>query len=226
VRAETPSTNAAVNATRGEVVTSGGRPVVTYFFSTSGGRTENVEHSFVGSRPQSHLKSVDDPYDGESPHHRWQVRTTMGKASKALRGLVKGSFRGIDVTQRGGSPRVVYADVVGSKGRTRVTGPTLRAKLGLRDTWATFTAISSREDEPAGDEARAASSGGRVLAGRITPIRAGAQIRVERRAGGTWRHAGLTIAGRRGAFRAVVPGAGTYRVRARGATGPVVKLGR
>ena len=45
VAAETPSTNAAVAATRGQVVTYDGEPVVTYFFSTSGGRTENVENT-------------------------------------------------------------------------------------------------------------------------------------------------------------------------------------
>ena len=32
VAAETPATNAAVNATRGQVVTYAGRPAVTYFF--------------------------------------------------------------------------------------------------------------------------------------------------------------------------------------------------
>ena len=71
VAAETPATDAAVAATRGEVVTYAGQPVATYFFSTSGGRTENVENSFLGSRPEPWLKSVDDPYDGASPKHRW-----------------------------------------------------------------------------------------------------------------------------------------------------------
>ena len=37
VAAETPTTDAAVAATRGQVVTYDGEPVVTYFFSTSGG---------------------------------------------------------------------------------------------------------------------------------------------------------------------------------------------
>ena len=40
VGVETPATNAAVADTRGQVVTYGGTPVVTYFFSTSGGQTE------------------------------------------------------------------------------------------------------------------------------------------------------------------------------------------
>src|SRR4029453_7120150 len=45
VAAESIATNAAVAATGGQVVTYDGAPVVTYFFSTSGGRTENVENS-------------------------------------------------------------------------------------------------------------------------------------------------------------------------------------
>ena len=52
VRAETPSTDRAVAATRGEVVTYQGKPITTYFFSTSGGRTENVEFGFSGGDPK------------------------------------------------------------------------------------------------------------------------------------------------------------------------------
>lgn len=51
VSSETPSTDAAVAATSRQVVTYLGKPVVTYFFSTSGGKTENVENSFLGASP-------------------------------------------------------------------------------------------------------------------------------------------------------------------------------
>ncbi len=145
VAAERPSTDAAVAATAGEVVTYQGKPAVTYFFSTSGGRTENIENSFVGADPKPWLVSVDDPYDNLSPKHRWgPIRMTVGHAARELRGLVKGSFRGIKVVKRGDSPRIVYADVIGSRGRTRVTGPTLRSRFGLNDTWATFSLITAK----------------------------------------------------------------------------------
>src|SRR5205807_3570774 len=39
VAAETPSTDAAVAATHGQVVTYKGKPVTTFFFSSSGGHT-------------------------------------------------------------------------------------------------------------------------------------------------------------------------------------------
>ena len=42
---EQPTTNQAVAETARQVVTYQGRPVTTYFFSTSGGRTENIENS-------------------------------------------------------------------------------------------------------------------------------------------------------------------------------------
>ena len=144
VAAERPTTDAAIAATAGQVVTYAGKPVTTFFFSTSGGKTENVENSFVGSAPKPWLKGVDDPYDDLAPRHRWKPQTlTTTQAAAKLRGLVKGRFKGITVTQRGVSPRIVRAQVVGTKGTTNVTGPQLRSRFGLFDTWAFFTTITS-----------------------------------------------------------------------------------
>ena len=140
---EEPTTNAAVTATTGEIVAYQGKPIVTYYFSTSGGQTENVENSFLGSEPEPWLVSVDDPYDDTSPRHRWQRQMTLGSAGARLGGLVKGSLRQIRVLRRGRSPRVVRAQVVGTGGTTNVTGPQLRSKLGLYDTWARFTVITA-----------------------------------------------------------------------------------
>src|SRR3954452_7278193 len=53
---ETTGTNQAVNATAGQVVMYGSSVATTYYFSTSGGRTENVENSFLGSGPVAYLK--------------------------------------------------------------------------------------------------------------------------------------------------------------------------
>src|SRR3954454_1405551 len=154
VAAERPSTDAAIAATAGQVVTYGGQPVTTFFFSTSGGKTENIENSFVGSAPKPWLKGVDDPYDDLAPRHRWKPQTlSISQAQAKLRGLVKGRFKGVKVTQRGVSPRVVRAQVVGTKGTTDVTGPQLRSRFGLFDTWAYFTTItSSGKRAPLGPE--------------------------------------------------------------------------
>ena len=220
VRAERPSTNAAINATRGQIVTYNGQPAITYFFSTSGGRTENVEESVLGNTPRPWLRSVDDPYDNVSPWHRWTVRMTMGQASKKLRGLVKGKFRGIVVVERGASPRIRSADVVGSKGRTRVAGATLRRKLELRDTWASFKAITADPDDSTAKAARTSH----VVAGRVVPSRRGAEVLVERRVRGHWRIAALAHTSATGGYRTTVPGAGTYRVVSGGVSGPTLRL--
>ena len=145
VAGETASTNAAVAATAGEVVTYEGEVAVTYFFSTSGGHTENIENSFVGVDPKPWLKGVEDPFDSASPRHRWRFVYTQSQMESRLGSLVKGTFRGIETVKSGVSPRVVYADVIGSGGRTRVTGPTLRARLGLFDTWVTFKKVTGTE---------------------------------------------------------------------------------
>ena len=49
---ETPATNRAVRATRNEVVLYRGKPAQTFFFSTSGGRTESSQYGFSGGSPR------------------------------------------------------------------------------------------------------------------------------------------------------------------------------
>jgi stage II sporulation protein D len=144
VYGEHVTTDAAVSGTYGQVVTLFGKPVVTYFFSTSGGETENIENSFLGQAPQPWLKGVDDPYDTASPKHRWgPLNLTAAQATRALRGLVQGKLVRIRVLQRGVSPRIVRAQVVGTRGVTVVTGPQLRKAFSLWDSWITFRTISS-----------------------------------------------------------------------------------
>ena len=138
ISSETQETNQAVEATAGRVVKSNGKVATTFFFSTSGGRTENVEYSFVGADPKPYLKSVKDPFDSASPYHRWKVTFSQSEMEARLGDLVQGSLRAIRVTKRGRSPRIVSARVVGSGGTTEVSGPTLQARLGLRSTWASF----------------------------------------------------------------------------------------
>ena len=118
------------------------RPVVTYFFSTSGGRTENIENTSLGGDAAAVAEVRRRPYDSVSPRHRWTPQTlTLSQAGAKLAGLYSGKFRGITVVRRGVSPRIVLADVVGTRGKTRVSGATLRSRLGLFDTWAYFTSI-------------------------------------------------------------------------------------
>ncbi|HEU4976042.1 MAG TPA: SpoIID/LytB domain-containing protein [Baekduia sp.] len=241
VASEYPSTDAAIRATTGEVVLSHGRPVTTYFFSTSGGHTENVENSFIGALPQSYLQGVVDPYDAVSPRHTWGPFTlSRATAEHKLAGLVRGRFRGITVLQRGTSPRIVRAEVDGTNGVTQVTGPQLRQRLGLYDTWATFTFMSSKVRKPrpkpkprpkhdtadstGGQAAVAARRPPSVLRGRVDRARRGAHLRVQRRDGRRWRTVGRTRVRRAGRYRAALPSPGRYRIAWHGLHGPAVDV--
>jgi stage II sporulation protein D len=135
---ETERTNKAAKRTSGQVVRHGGKVATTYFFSTSGGQTESVEHGFPGAAPAGYLKSVRDPYDGASPYHRWKARFSQNEIESELSAYFSGRLRKIKVLRRGDSPRIVTARVVGSNGSSRVSGPTLQAALDLRSTWARF----------------------------------------------------------------------------------------
>jgi stage II sporulation protein D len=135
---ETKRTNRAVRRSKRQVLEYRGDVITAYFSSSSGGRTENVEYGFPGASPQPYLKSVKDPYDGASPDHRWRLRYSRNGIEAALSGLVKGRFKGIKVTKRGVSPRIVSAKIRGSGGSTRVSGSDLRARLSGRSTWMTF----------------------------------------------------------------------------------------
>src|SRR6478609_7171970 len=204
VAVETAATNRAVADTRGQIVTYNGQPVVTYFFSTSGGRTESVENTSLGNEPKPWLKSVDDEFDKVSPRHRWTIKLTMAQASRKLGSLVRGSFKGIRVTKRGVSPRIMTAEVIGSRGTTPVDGATLRARLGLFDTWASFNAISgTKEKAPAveGDPSGGATIPPRsfafvhkpsagVLRGTVVGPRGRAKLRVQALRGTAWENVG------------------------------------
>ena len=145
--AYTPQSDAAVAATAGQIVTYGGQPAITFFFASSGGRTENVEGAFIGALPEPWLRSVADPFD-QGPLHGWHVQMSFHSATLRLHGRLRGAFRGIEVLRRGSSPRIITAAVVGSKGRTLISGAELASRLGLFDTWAYFSVAGGPATTP------------------------------------------------------------------------------
>ena len=254
IAGETAATDAAVAATTNEIVAFAGKPIATYFFSTSGGRTENVENVFIGAAPAPYLTSVEDPYDDASPRHKWVRQMSLRSAQRRLGALVKGSLTRIRVLRRGRSPRVVSAQVVGTGGRTSVSGPTLRRKLGLYDTWARFTVITANATRGDGNapatpatpatpvapgapavaptggavpSARAASLGDSagMLHGRVDPAPAGSWVTVQRWSGTRWVARFDVPVGVAGTYSARLRIGGLYRVRFAGESGSPVRVG-
>jgi stage II sporulation protein D len=140
IAAETARTDQAVMGTANQVVLYGGQVAETFFMSTSGGHTENNENSFLGGTPEPYLRGVSDPNEAAagSPYHRWTRKFSRSSMQAELSGIVKGRLKRIVVAQTGVSPRIVKAKIIGTGGVSSTTGPTLRARLGLPDTWAAF----------------------------------------------------------------------------------------
>ncbi len=175
VKSETASTNAAVAATSGQIVTYDGKPAVTYFFASSGGYTESIQNVWAGATPEPWLRGVPDPYDnaGQDPYHSWGSQMSLAAAARKLGRLVKGSLVGIAVTRHGVSPRIVQAQVVGTRGTSTVSGAQLQEIFGLDDTWATFTSITTTD--PSGK-----------LSGTVFPAPAGGSVTIQSQTGRTW----------------------------------------
>ncbi len=137
--AESQAGRDAVNATAGKVVLYDGEVADTFFFSSSGGRTANVQDVWTGSKALPYLVSVPDPYDTLSPYHNWgPLRFGAAQLGKKLgaRGRL------LDVkTDVAPSGRVRTLTLVGTKGTKTISGSAARAAMGLRSTWFTIGAM-------------------------------------------------------------------------------------
>ncbi len=141
--AEDPRTDAAVAATRRQVMTHQGRVATTFFFSTSGGRTEDAGNVFGTSAP--YLRSVSDGFDRGSPYHRWPDRPTFSAVELGERLGVGAPVAALTVVRRGRSPRVIEAIAVTKAGERRILrGVEIRRALDLRDTW--FRVVRKTEE--------------------------------------------------------------------------------
>ena len=212
VSAETASTDAAVAATAGQIVTYAGRPAVTYFFSSSGGWTESIQDAWPGSSPQPWLRAVPDPYDGAggNPYHRWARQLPIASATRALSGLVLGRLLGIVAHHDGRSPRVVTADIVGTGGTSTVSGAQLQGAFGLSSTNASFTTVTTQD--PHGS-----------LTGSIYPApRPGVTIAVQQLAHG-WHTVSKLALSSIGSFATTVA-PGRYRIAYGPLRGPAVTV--
>ena len=137
LESETAATNEAAAATRGQVVMYGGKVAETFFSACSGGHTESVQNVFFGP-PVPYLVGVSDPYDYYCPLHNWTLRFSGPEISAKLGAYLDGRLKKVVVTQRGVSPRIIWARLYGTGGVTKVRGDQLESALGAYSTWMTF----------------------------------------------------------------------------------------
>ena len=132
IDAEQTTTNDAVAATTGQVLTYGGKVITAYFSSSTGGRSAAVEEVFTNAKPTPYLVAVEDAGDAISPYHRWKVTFTSEKIASALG--YAGTVTGLQADAYP-SGHVRSLRVSGSAGPASYTAATVRRALGLRSTW-------------------------------------------------------------------------------------------
>ncbi len=146
---EVASTNAAVDATTGQVVWYGTetKPVITYFSSCTGGHTASIQDVWTTSAAKPYFTGVADA-DEASPYYAWK----LGAYSATY---VSDKIRARDISGGGGleysvaSPATItsitperaasgythHVTFTWSNGKTyRVTGDTVRSALGMKST--------------------------------------------------------------------------------------------
>jgi stage II sporulation protein D len=109
---------AAVGDTAGEVLVSGGAPILAKYSACNGGR------SVSGGKP--YLKAVDDPDDARCPLSRWGLSVSYDDLGRAL--AVPGTVRAV----RGGAGDVAvdWTGADGAGGHLTVPHTDFRAKVG------------------------------------------------------------------------------------------------
>src|SRR3954447_20569714 len=131
VAAESPATTAAVKATKGMILTYGGKVATTFYYSSSGGRTASSEDVFGLALP--YLQSRPDPWDAGSPYHRWEPRSFTAATLGVAFGLSAPVVDVVVVPTLSGRPAsVTLIKKTGEK--ILLKAADVRARLGLRST--------------------------------------------------------------------------------------------
>jgi len=126
VNHEKPETSAAVQATARRVMTHGGQPILSYFFSAANGHTESNEDVFGGA-PLPYLRAVADldpngrPWDADSPLSTW---STPEFPASLLQGLYQdsiGTLQSLDFSRRTSTGRLIIVGLNGDRGSQTIS---------------------------------------------------------------------------------------------------------
>lgn len=146
VLAEDPRTSAAVDATRGQVLTYDGRPIFAAYHSDSGGYTESSELVWGGR--YAYLRSVTDPYSAAQP---WTLRIELSTLEDRLRRAGRGvaGITAVDVVEVTPSGRAAFVRIGGAQGTLILRGTELRSLIGAETMKSTlFTARVNPDEQP------------------------------------------------------------------------------
>ena len=142
VSSENELTNKAVDETAGKLVMYDSKPAEVFFFSSSGGATENVENVWGGtSRP--YLVSVPDTYENaeEASYSSWTVTLSPEQIREKLAslGVDVGEVLDVTIDEQSSAGRSLKTTIHGSEKNHTLTFEKPRNVFGLYSNMFTVT---------------------------------------------------------------------------------------
>jgi len=135
---ESSTTTEAVNATKGKILTYNDKLVTTYFHSSSGGHTENIENVWGSNLP--YIRGVDDQYGLGSPYDNWtlDMDKTALKEKLTSANIDLGEILDIRVLEVSSYGRVTKLEIKGTKETRIFEKEKIRSIIGtksLKSIW-------------------------------------------------------------------------------------------
>ena len=133
VEGEKPSTNKAVDETKGKTITYNGKLITAYYHSTSGGITENGWDSWADL---PYLKAVAD-YDQKSPKYLWYKNILASEIKEDLskKNINVGDIVNITVNKRSQTGRAKDVQITGTAGTQIIDAYKFRGMTGINSTF-------------------------------------------------------------------------------------------
>ncbi len=194
---ETPNTNKAVDDTKGKCVTYNGSLAWVFYFSSSGGMTEDVANVWGSAVP--YLKSVEDKYEsGTSYNYNWKTEHNAASVRQAMLdlGCDLGEITGITISKQSIAGRAIEVTVKGTKNQRVFTKGSCRTFLNSLNSQ--LYTISTDADVCAGS----GTAAGKVQLGGKKVMTAAGVTELKSFANGTAR-ATMTLLGANGAKKTI-----------------------
>lgn len=130
VNGEDERSNKAVFGTAGEVIMYNGQLANAFFYSDSGGYTENIKDVWGSDEP--YLLAVKSDFAKNSPYRKWKIKYSIEKFISILKknGYNLSAINNIYPLERTVSGRVKFLKIETPQGGLTIKGETLRKILG------------------------------------------------------------------------------------------------
>ncbi|MDR7856435.1 SpoIID/LytB domain-containing protein [Tissierella sp.] len=138
VDGEKPTTNLAVDETKGIFAYYNGILIDAQYHSTSSGYTEDSANIWGGDLP--YLKSVEDDFSTEAPYSKWSLSINLLELNNKLiaSGIDLGELIGIEAINTTATGKVDKLKIIGTNGEHIITATKFRIIVGttsLKSEW-------------------------------------------------------------------------------------------